>query len=164
MTGLGAMLERALIQMMIEMHVSRHGYSEVWAPFVVRRESLQGTGQLPKLEGDMYRCDEDLFLIPTAEVPITNLYRDEVLPAEKLPIKLVGYTACFRREAGAAGRDTRGLIRVHQFDKVDGGSSALDLYDGSGLVSDAECAAGSELPYRVLTLCAVILLRRGEAL
>ena len=87
---------------------------------MVRRETLQGTGQLPKLEADMYHCgEEDLFLIPTAEVPITNLYRDEILPAERLPIKHVGYTACFRREAGAAGKDTYGLYRIHLFDKVE---------------------------------------------
>ncbi len=158
LTGLGALLERALIQMMIDLHVSRHGYTEIWAPFMVRREALQGTGQLPKLEADMYHCgEEDLFLIPTAEVPITNLYRDEILSGERLPIKHVGYTACFRREAGAAGRDTRGLIRVHQFDKVEmvkfvRPSTSYDELES--LVQDAEDVLQAlELPYRVLALC-----------
>jgi seryl-tRNA synthetase len=156
-TGLGAMLQRALIQFFLDVHLTKHGYREVWVPTLVRPESLQGTGQLPKLESDMYRiADEDLFLIPTAEVPITNIYRDEILPTESLPIKLVGYSACFRKEAGAAGRDTRGLIRVHQFDKVEMVKFVRPetSYDElESLVRDAEdLLQALELPYRVLCL------------
>jgi seryl-tRNA synthetase len=158
LAGLGAMLERALIQMMLDVHTTSHGYKEVWIPFLVRRESLQGTGQIPKLEADMYKlADEDLFLIPTAEVPITNLYRDEVLESDRLPVKLVGYSACFRREAGAAGRDTRGLVRVHQFDKVEMVKFVRPetSYDElESLVRDAEDILKMlEIPYRVLSLC-----------
>lgn len=117
--GRGAKLERALIQFMLDLHTREHGFTEVAPPFVVNRASMTGTGQLPKLEGDMYRVEaDDLFLIPTAEVPVTNLYRDEILPGP-LPVRHVAYTPCFRREAGAAGRDTRGIVRVHQFDKVE---------------------------------------------
>lgn len=117
---LGAKLERALIDFMIDLHVKEHGYEEVFPPFVVNRRSMTGTGQLPKLEKDMYRIDEDdLFLIPTAEVPVTNLYMDETLDEKDLPMGLVAYTPCFRREAGSYGKDTRGIIRVHQFDKVE---------------------------------------------
>jgi seryl-tRNA synthetase len=105
---------------MIDMHTTQHGYTEVYPPFLVNRQSMTGTGQLPKLEFDMYRLPEDdLFLIPTAEVPITNIHRDEMLDESELPKYYCGYTACFRREAGAAGKDTRGLTRVHQFDKVE---------------------------------------------
>jgi seryl-tRNA synthetase len=108
------------MNMMLERHTEEHGYDEAWVPLVVNRVSMTGTGQLPKFEDDMYRVpDEDLFLIPTAEVPITNLYRDEILDASALPMGLCGYSACFRREAGSAGKDTRGLLRVHQFDKVE---------------------------------------------
>ncbi len=157
-TGLGALLERALIQMMLDLHVTRHGYQEVAPPYLVRREVLQGTGQLPKLADDMYRCaDDDLFLIPTGEVPITNLFRGEILEADRIPCRFVGHTACFRREAGAAGRDTRGLIRVHQFDKVEmvkfvrPENSYEEL---EALVRDAEDVLQAlELPYRVLSLC-----------
>jgi seryl-tRNA synthetase len=118
--GVGAKLVRALMNMMLELHTEEHGYDEAWVPLVVNRVSMTGTGQLPKFEDDMYRVpDEDLFLIPTAEVPITNLYRDEILDASALPMGLCGYSACFRREAGSAGKDTRGLLRVHQFDKVE---------------------------------------------
>jgi seryl-tRNA synthetase len=118
--GLGAKLERALISFMIDLHVEKHGYREIFPPFLINRASMLGTGQLPKFEEDMYHCEkEDLFLDPTAEVPVTNLHRDEILREEDLPIKYVAYTACFRREAGAAGRDTRGIIRVHQFNKVE---------------------------------------------
>jgi seryl-tRNA synthetase len=158
LAGMGALLERALIQMMLDLHTTSHGYREVWVPFLVRRESLQGTGQIPKLEADMYKlADEDLFLIPTAEVPITNLYRNEVLDAASLPLKLVGYSACFRREAGAAGRDTRGLVRVHQFDKVEmvkfvRPESSYDELES--LVRDAEDVLRLlEIPYRVISLC-----------
>lgn len=118
--GLGARLERALISFMLDYHTEKFGYEEIAPPFVVRSDSMTGTGQLPKLADDMYRLEgEDLYLIPTAEVPITNLHREESLAASDLPIKYVAYTPCFRREAGAAGKDTRGILRVHQFDKVE---------------------------------------------
>ncbi|MEI6631789.1 MAG: serine--tRNA ligase [bacterium] len=118
--GLGAKLERALINFMLDLHTKKHGYTEVSPPFLVNRASMIGTGQLPKLEEDMYRLkDDDLFLIPTAEVPVTNIFRDEVLEEKALPIYYTAYTACFRREAGSYGKDTKGLIRVHQFDKVE---------------------------------------------
>ena len=117
--GQGARLERALIQFMLDLHTREHGYVEVSPPFVVSRETMTGTGQLPKFEDDLYRTSDDLFLIPTAEVPVTNLHRGEILAAEALPKRYVSYTPCFRREAGAHGADTRGLIRVHQFDKVE---------------------------------------------
>ena len=118
--GLGARLTRALMNFFIDVHVREHGYEEVWVPVVVNRASMTGTTQLPKFEEDMYALrDEDLFLIPTAEVPVTNLYRDEIMDASTLPRGFVAYSACFRREAGAAGKDTRGLLRVHEFDKVE---------------------------------------------
>ncbi len=118
--GVGAKLERALINFMIDLHVQKHGYTEVWVPTVVKREMMFGTGQLPKLEEDMYLIEKgDLFLIPTAEVPMTNLHRAEILKEKDLPIYYTSYTPCFRREAGSYGADTRGLIRVHQFDKVE---------------------------------------------
>lgn len=118
--GLGARLERALFNFMLDLHTKKHGYTEIFPPFLVNRASMTGTGQLPKLEEDMYRLkDDDLFLIPTAEVPVTNIFRDEVLDEEKLPIYYTAYTACFRREAGSYGKDTKGLTRVHQFDKVE---------------------------------------------
>ena len=118
--GLGARLTRALMNFFIDVHVREHGYEEVWVPVVVNRASMTGTTQLPKFEEDMYALrDEDLFLIPTAEVPVTNLYRDEILDGATLSRGFVAYSACFRREAGAAGKDTRGLLRVHEFDKVE---------------------------------------------
>ena len=118
--GLGARLERALMTWMLDVHTKEHGYTEIFPPFLVNRASMFGTGQLPKFEEDMYRLtDDDLFLVPTAEVPITNLYRDELLDEAQLPILHTGYTACFRREAGSYGKDTKGLIRVHQFDKIE---------------------------------------------
>jgi len=118
-TGAGARLQRALIGLMLEL-AERHGYREVWSPILVNAASARGTGQLPDKEGQMYVVErDDLYLIPTAEVPVTNLYRDEILPAADLPIYHAAYTPCFRREAGAAGKDTRGLLRVHQFDKVE---------------------------------------------
>lgn len=118
--GWGARLERALINFMLDLHTSKHGYTEVFPPFLVNRASMTGTGQLPKLEEDMYRLkDDDLFLIPTAEVPVTNIFRDEILEEQDLPIYYTAYTACFRREAGSYGKDTKGLVRVHQFDKVE---------------------------------------------
>ena len=119
-TGSGARLERALISFMLDFHTTKHGYTEMSPPHVVRRASLFGTGQLPKLEGDMYHIGEDdLFLNPTAEVPVTNIWRDEILEPGMLPIYATAYCASYRREAGAAGRDTRGMVRVHQFDKVE---------------------------------------------
>ena len=119
-TGAGAKLERALINFMIDLHAREHGYVEVSPPFLVRRDCMIGTSQLPKFEADMYGLEENqLFLAPTAEVQLTNLYREEILSVADLPKKFVAYTPCFRREAGAAGRETRGIIRVHQFDKVE---------------------------------------------
>ncbi len=119
-TGLGAKLERALINFMIDLHTQKHGYQEVSPPFMVNRASMFATGQLPKLEQDMYATkDDDLFLIPTAEVPLTNIWRDSVMDADKLPVYYVAYTPCFRREAGSYGKETRGITRVHQFDKVE---------------------------------------------
>ena len=119
--GAGARLERALINYLLDLHTSRHGYTEVSPPFLVRGESMTGTGQLPKFAEDMYRVEEEppLYLVPTAEVPLTNLHREEILAADRLPIRYAAYTPCFRREAGSAGKDTRGMIRVHQFDKVE---------------------------------------------
>lgn len=118
--GAGAKLVRGLINFMLELHTAEHGYVEVEPPFLVRRDSMVGTGQLPKFEEDAYKTTpDDLFLVPTAEVPVTNLHRDEILDGAALPVAYTAYTPCFRREAGAAGRDTRGLLRVHQFDKVE---------------------------------------------
>ena len=118
--GWGAKLERALINFMLDLHTRKHGYTEIFPPFLVNRASMTGTGQLPKLEEDMYRLkDDDLFLIPTAEVPVTNIFRDEILDEKDLPVYYTAYTACFRREAGSYGKDTKGLARVHQFDKVE---------------------------------------------
>ncbi|MEP7381094.1 MAG: serine--tRNA ligase [Gemmatimonadota bacterium] len=118
--GGGARLTRALMNFFIDVHTTEHGYEEVWMPALVNRASMTGTGQLPKFEDDLYAiAGDDLFLIPTAEVPVTNLYRDEMLDAADLPRGFVAYTPCFRREAGAAGKDTRGLLRLHQFDKVE---------------------------------------------
>jgi seryl-tRNA synthetase len=157
--GAGARLVRAMMNFMLDMHGDAHGYEEVWVPLVVNRESLTGTGQLPKFEHDMYGVgDDDLFLIPTAEVPITNLYRDELLAADVLPLALTGFSACFRREAGSAGKDTRGLLRVHEFDKVElvryttpeRSREELEL-----LLQHAEAILQAlELPYRVLLLAA----------
>src|SRR5699024_8329150 len=116
----GARLERALINFMLDVHTEKHGYKETMTPVIANRESMTGTGQLPKFEHDMFHLpSKDYFLIPTAEVSLTNFHRDEILKEEELPIKLTGYTPCFRQEAGSAGRDTRGLIRNHQFDKVE---------------------------------------------
>src|SRR5690606_10120032 len=118
--GKGAQLERALINFMLTLHITEHGYMEISPPFMVNRNSMTGTGQLPKFEEDAFNIpSKDYFLIPTAEVPVTNLHRDEILDGESLPRYYAAYTPCFRQEAGAAGRDTRGLIRNHQFDKVE---------------------------------------------
>jgi seryl-tRNA synthetase len=156
-TGLGARLERALINFMLDLHVQKHGYQEVWVPVVVKREMMFGTGQLPKLEEDMYVCEkDDIFLIPTAEVPVTNLYREEILDGDRLPLCMTAYTPCFRREAGSYGADTRGLVRVHQFDKVEmvkfvkPETSYAEL---ETLLQNAEEVLHLlELPYRVLVL------------
>jgi seryl-tRNA synthetase len=155
--GLGARLERALINFMIDVHVEKHGYTEIFPPFITRRESMFGTGQLPKLEEDMYHIEqEDLFLIPTAEVPVTNLHRDEILAGNQLPVKYVAYSPCFRREAGAYGKETRGLMRVHQFNKVEMVRivTPQHSYDHlENLVEEAEeILRLLELPYRVLKL------------
>jgi len=156
--GAGARLERALIRFMLDMHVKQHGYLEVAPPFAANSAAMTGTGQLPKMAEDMYFIPaDDLYLIPTAEVPVTNIYREEIIE-RPLPVKLVAYSPCFRREAGAAGRETRGLIRVHQFDKVEmvkfvePESSYAEL---ESLVDNAEDVLRAlGLPYRVLALCA----------
>ncbi len=157
-TGAGARLERALINFMLDLHTREHGYREVLPPLVVRAACMEGTGQLPRLEEDMYACrDDDLFLIPTAEVPVTNIHREEVLGKEDLPIYYVAYTACFRREAGSYGKDTRGLMRVHQFDKVElvkFVEPAVSYEELETLVRDAESVLQLlGLHYRVIALC-----------
>ena len=155
--GDGARLERSLYNFMLDLHTSKHGYKEIFPPFLVNRASMTGTGQLPKLEDDMYRLkDDDLFLIPTAEVPVTNIFRDEILNEEELPIYYTAYTACFRREAGSYGKDTRGLMRVHQFDKVEMVKFVRpeNSYDElEKLVNNAETVLQLlGLPYRVVLL------------
>ena len=155
--GRGARLARALINLMIDLHASEHGYVEVEPPFVVRREVMIGTGQLPKFEDDLYRTTpDDLFLVPTGEVPVTNLHRDEILDGTTLPKGYVAYTPCFRREAGAAGKDTRGLLRVHQFDKVElvrFCRAADSPAEHEKLTAHAEAVLQRlELPYRVAVL------------
>ncbi|MDT8376598.1 MAG: serine--tRNA ligase [Mariprofundaceae bacterium] len=156
--GMGARLERALIQFMLDLHADRHGYEEVWVPAIANRRTMTGTGQLPKFEDDLYKLEgEELFLIPTAEVPVTNLYQDQILDADALPIRHCAYTPCFRREAGSAGRDVRGMIRQHQFDKVElvqlvSPGNALQALDD--LTAHAEAVLQAlELPYRVTALC-----------
>lgn len=156
--GAGAKLERALINFMIDLHTREHGYIEISPPFLVRRDCMIGTSQLPKLEADMYGLEENqLFLVPTAEVPLTNLHRDEILNVADLPKKFVAYTPCFRREAGAAGRETRGIIRVHQFDKVElvKITTPEKSYDElESLTADAERVLQLlGLHYRVIELC-----------
>jgi seryl-tRNA synthetase len=156
--GTGARLERALINYMLDLHTSRHGYKEVFPPFMVNRVAMTGTGQLPKFEEDLFRLrDEDYFLIPTAEVPVTNLHRDELLDESTLPLRYTAYTPCFRREAGSYGKDTRGLIRLHQFNKVElvTFSTPEQSYDElERLTGHAEAILqGLGLPYRVVTLC-----------
>nr|WP_207754279.1 serine--tRNA ligase [Caldicoprobacter guelmensis] len=156
--GMGARLERALINFMLDIHTMQHGYVEVFPPFMVHRKSMIGTGQLPKFEEDAFKVvDTDYFLIPTAEVPVTNMHRDEILDGNMLPLKYVAYSACFRAEAGAAGRDTRGLIRQHQFNKVElvkfvrPENSYEEL---EKLVADAERILQLlGLPYRVVLMC-----------
>jgi len=156
--GLGARLQRALISWMIDVHVKEHGYTEVYPPFLVQSKCLVGTGNLPKFADNLYRYEaDDLWMIPTAEVPVTNLHREEILPPGSLPIKYVSYTACFRREQMSAGRDTRGIKRGHQFDKVemvrivDPETSHQHLEE---LVSEAERIAELlEIPHRVVEMC-----------
>jgi len=157
-TGAGAKLERALINFMLDLHTREHGYTEVSPPFLVRRDCMIGTSQLPKFESDMYGLESgELFLAPTAEVPVTNLHRDEILPILDLPKKFAAYTPCFRREAGSAGRETRGIIRVHQFDKVElvKITTAEKSYEElESLVADAEKVLQMlELHYRLTELC-----------
>ncbi len=156
--GLGARLERALAAFMLDIHTQEHGYREVLPPFLVNSDSLVGTGQLPKFKADLFQCAEtDLFLIPTAEVPVTNLYRDEVLEAAQLPISLVAYTPCFRSEAGSYGKDVRGLIRQHQFQKVELVKFCRpeqSMEEHERLTNHAETILQRlELPYRKMLLC-----------
>ncbi len=156
--GMGARLERALLNFMLDLHGSEHGYREMFPPFMVNRASMRGTGQLPKLEEDMYQCEkDDLFLIPTAEVPITNLHRDEILEIDQLPLKYCAYSACFRREAGSWGKETRGFLRLHQFNKVEMVKYTLPETSYEELESLLKNACRVlellGLPYRVVELC-----------
>jgi seryl-tRNA synthetase len=158
LSGAGARLERALINYMLDLHTTQHGYREILSPVLVNRQTMTGTGQLPKFEDDLFRLrDEDWFLIPTAEVPVTNLHRDEILSEDRLPIRYTACTPCFRREAGSYGKDTRGLIRLHQFNKVE--LVAFTTPDRSydeleRLTGHAESILQNlNLPYRVVTLC-----------
>jgi seryl-tRNA synthetase len=156
--GLGARLERALINFMLDLHTGRHGYTEIFPPFMVNKDSMIGTGQLPKFAEDMFKVEKtDYYLIPTAEVPVTNIFRQEILAAEDLPVKYTAYSACFRGEAGAAGRDTRGLIRQHQFNKVELVKFTVpetSYEELEKLTADAEEVLRLlNLPYRVVALC-----------
>ena len=156
--GSGARLERALINFMLDIHTNEHGYTEVLPPFIVNRKSLTGTGQLPKFEEDLFKLENsDYFMIPTSEVPLTNIYRDEILTEDKLPIKFTAYTPCFRSEAGSHGRDTRGLIRQHQFNKVEMvkyTTPETSYAELESLLNNAETILKRlELPYQVVTLC-----------
>lgn len=158
MKGLGARLERAVINFMLDLHTTEHGYQEILPPYLANADSMVGTGQLPKFAEDMFKCaDQDYYLIPTAEVPVTNYFRGEILNGDQLPIYMVAYSACFRAEAGAHGRDTRGLIRMHQFNKVElvkfvhPDTSYEEL---EKLVADAEAVLQKlGLPYRVTKMC-----------
>ncbi len=156
--GLGARLERALINFMLDLHTGEHGYTEVLPPFMVNRESMTGTGQLPKFEEDLFRIDKvDYFLIPTAEVPVTNIHRDEILGEKELPIYYAAYTPCFRAEAGSYGKDTRGLIRQHQFNKVElvkfsKPESSYEEMEKLTLNAE-EVLKRLKIPYRVVSLC-----------
>ncbi|PYO84238.1 MAG: serine--tRNA ligase [Gemmatimonadetes bacterium] len=157
--GMGSKLVRALINFMLDLHTREHGYVELEPPFVVKREMMQGTGQVPKFEADAYRTEpDDLFLVPTAEVPVTNLHRDEIVDGARLPLAYAAYTPCFRREAGAAGKDTRGLLRVHQFDKVElvrFARPADSPTEHEKMTAHAEAVLQRlELPYRVVLLAA----------
>ncbi|TFH01698.1 MAG: serine--tRNA ligase [Calditrichales bacterium] len=155
--GMGARLERALINFMLDVHINEHGYTEIFPPFMVNRASMYGTGQLPKMAEDMYFAEkDDLFLIPTAEVPVTNMHRDEIIPVEQLPVKYVAYSACFRREAGSYGKDTKGFLRVHQFNKVEMVNFTLPEESYAAherLLKEAtHILELLEVPYRVLSL------------
>ncbi len=160
MRGAVARLHRALIQFMLDLHTGEHGYREVYVPYLVNADSLYGTGQLPKFEADLFKVESEhgFYLIPTAEVPVTNLARDEILPAEALPLRLVAHTPCFRSEAGSYGRDVRGLIRQHQFEKVE----LVQLVRPEDSAAAHEALTGHAeavlqrlgLPYRVVVLCA----------
>jgi len=156
--GKGATLERSLISYMLDFHINHHDYTEIFPPFVVNRDSMKGTGQIPKMEDDMYHATkDDLFLIPTAEVPITNLHRNDILDEKNLPIKYAGYSACFRREAGSYGKDSKGFLRLHQFNKVEMVKFVKpeNSYDElEALVKDAEdILQALQIPYRILMLC-----------
>lgn len=156
--GLGARLERALLNWMLDVQTREHGYTELFTPYLINRRAMTGTGQLPKFEEDMYNFPaDDLFLDPTAEVPVTNIYMDEILDGSKLPIYHTAYSACFRREAGAAGKDTRGLLRVHQFNKVElvkFTKPEESVEEHEKLTKDAEAILQRlGLPYRVILLC-----------
>ena len=156
--GKGATLERALINFMLDTHINEHGYEEVFPPFLVNRDSLIGTGQIPKLEEDMYHIEKDgLYPIPTAEVPITNMFRGEILDEEKLPLNFVGYSSCFRREAGSYGKESKGFLRVHQFNKVEmvKFTKPVDSYtELENIVNHAENILKLlNIPYRIILLC-----------
>ncbi len=157
MRGGLARLHRALAQFMLDTHTQEHGYEEVYVPYIVNADSMRGTGQLPKFEEDLFKLNNGMYLIPTAEVPVTNIVRDEIIPGENLPIRLVAHTPCFRSEAGSYGKDTRGMIRQHQFDKVELVQFVRpeDSYDAlEELTSHAETILRKlELPYRVVALC-----------
>ena len=156
--GLGARLERSLINFMLDLHTSEHGYTEVMPPFLVNTDSMTGTGQLPKFADDLFKCENwDLWLVPTGEVPVTNIHRQEVLDADELPIAYCAYTPCWRAEAGAAGKDTRGLIRQHQFNKVELVRFTLPETSFSELetltLHSEEVLRRLDIPYRVVELC-----------
>ncbi|PJI08341.1 MULTISPECIES: serine--tRNA ligase [Clostridium] len=155
--GLGARLERSVINFFLDTHIEKQGYEEILPPYMVNRTSMTGTGQLPKFEEDAFKVDNGFFLIPTAEVPVTNLFRDEILKGEDLPYKFAAYSACFRSEAGSAGRDTRGLVRQHQFNKVELVKFVKpeDSYDElEKLTHDAEeMLQILNIPYRVVRIC-----------
>jgi seryl-tRNA synthetase len=156
--GMGARLERALINFMLDLHTTQHGYCEVLPPFMVNRKTMTGTGQLPKFEEDLFKlCDPDYFLIPTAEVPVTNIHQDEILTEDALPLCYAAYTPCFRKEAGSYGKDTRGLIRQHQFNKVElvkFATQETSYEELEKLTGDAEKVLQLlKIPYRVVMLC-----------
>jgi seryl-tRNA synthetase len=155
--GLGARLERAIMNFMLDLHTQQHGYQEIFPPFLVNSKAMIGTGQLPKFAEELYKCQDDLYLIPTAEVPVTNYHADEILPDEILPLYYTSYTACFRREAGSYGKDVRGLIRQHQFNKVElvkfvAPETSYDELEKL-LANAEEVLKVLQLPYRVVALC-----------
>lgn len=159
MQGAIARMHRALIQLMLDTHTQEHGYQEIYVPYIVNADSLRGTGQLPKFEEDLFKVshEQDWYLIPTAEVPVTNMVRDEILDAQQLPLKFVAHTPCFRSEAGSYGRDTRGMIRQHQFEKVE----LVQMVKPSDSMAALEALTGNaeailqklKLPYRLVNLC-----------